>query len=47
MANKTQIQLVEMEVKTIGPQKLQLLIIERTKQKQNVPNFIATRYFIE
>ena len=37
MANKTQIQLVEMEVKTVGLQKLQLLIIERTKQKQNVP----------
>ena len=37
MTNKTQIQLVEMEGKTIGLQKPQLLIIERTKQKQNVP----------
>ena len=35
MVNKTQVQLVEMETKTIRPRKLQLFIVERTKREQN------------
>ena len=46
MVNKTQIQLVEMETKTIGQQKLQLFTVERTKRERNIPTSKSTaRYF--
>ena len=37
IVNKTQIQLVEMEMKTIRPRKLQLFIPERTRRERNIP----------
>ena len=42
MGNKTKIQLVEMEMKTIGLEKLQLLIDKRSKQQRNISTLEST-----
>ena len=46
MLNKTQIQQVEMETKKIGPQKLQLFIVERTKRERNIPTLKSTTRYL-
>ena len=43
MFNKAQIQLVEMQTKTIRWQKRQLFIIKRSKREQNIPTSKATK----
>lgn len=42
MGNKTKIQLVEMEMKTMGLEKLQLLIDKRSKQQRNISTLEST-----
>ena len=46
MGNKTKIQLVEMEVKTIGLEKLQLLIDKRSKQQRNISTLESTTRYL-
>lgn len=46
MGNKTKIQLVEMEMKTIGLEKLQLLIDKRSKQQQNISTLESTTRYL-
>lgn len=45
--NKTKIQLVEMETKTIKPRKLRLFIVERTKRDRNIPTSKITTSYIQ
>lgn len=45
--NKTKIQLVEMETKTIKPPKLRLFIVERTKRDRNIPTSKITTSYIQ
>lgn len=46
MANKTKIQLVEMEMKTMGLEKLQLLIDKRSKQQRNISTLESTTRYL-
>lgn len=46
MGNKTKIQLVEMEMKTIGLEKLQLLIDKRSKQQRNISTLESTTRYL-
>ena len=46
VGNKTKIQLVEMEMKTIGLEKLQLLIDKRSKQQRNISTLESTTRYL-
>ena len=46
MGNKTKIQLVEMEMKTIALEKLQLLIDKRSKQQRNISTLESTTRYL-
>lgn len=46
MGNKTKIQLVEMEMKTMGLEKLQLLIDKRSKQQRNISTLESTTRYL-
>lgn len=46
MGNKTKVQLVEMEMKTIGLEKLQLLIDKRSKQQRNISTLESTTRYL-
>ena len=46
MVNKTQIELVEMEMKTIGPRNLQLFTVKRTKRERNIPTSKSTTRYL-